>query len=184
MTSKTSNRFNSKGRRKDKTRSVYNQAIDRTIVEVLSQIERMSNGQLKREVEERCKRTIPPKTWSTHLKTMQIENYLLKDDTLQRNQKVFYSLTKYARELKDLKLLRTDAKRVAFIQIYANLLFRIIIEGNTYPGDDLENILNEIHANKQELYIDDIKKKFIESHVEKREQPTRNATPSHYYNIL
>ncbi len=103
MTSKTSNRFNSKGRRKDKTRSVYNQAIDRTIVEVLSQIERMSNGQLKREVEERCKRTISPKTWSTHLKTMQIENYLLKDDTLQRNQKVFYSLTEYAKELRDLK---------------------------------------------------------------------------------
>ena len=177
MTSKTSNRFNSKGRRKDKTRSVYNQAIDRTIVEVLSQIERMSNGQLKREVEERCKRTIPPKTWSTHLKTMQIENYLLKDDTLQRNQKVFYSLTEYARELKDLKLLRTDPKRVAFIQIYANLLFRIIIEGNTYPGDDLENILNEIHANKQELYIDDIKKKFIESHVEKRELTTVPEIP-------
>jgi DNA-binding HxlR family transcriptional regulator len=177
MTSKTSNGFNSKGRRKDKTRSVYNQAIDRTIVEVLSQIERMSNGQLKREVEERCKRTIPPKTWSAHLKTMQSENYLLKDDTLQRNQKVFYSLTEYAKELEDLKLLRTDPKRVAFIQIYANLLFRIIIEGNTYPGNDLENILNEIHANRQELYIDDIKKKFIESHVEKRELTTVPEIP-------
>jgi DNA-binding HxlR family transcriptional regulator len=185
MTSKTSKRFNSKGRRKDKTRNIYYQEIDLAIINVLSQIERMSNGQLKREVEKRCASTIPPKTWSTHLKKMQTENYLLKDDTLQRNQKVFYSLTEYAKELKDLKLLRTDPKRVAFIQIYANLLFRIIIEGNTYPGVDLENILNEIHANRQELYIDDIKKKFIESHVEKRELtvpeiPLRVITKTYY----
>ncbi|MGA9151094.1 MAG: hypothetical protein WBZ36_10985 [Candidatus Nitrosopolaris sp.] len=57
------------------------------------------------------------------------------------------------------------------------LVFRIIIEGNTYPGNDLENILNEIHANRQELYIDDIKKKFIESHVEKRELTTVPEIP-------
>jgi hypothetical protein len=41
----------------------------------------------------------------------------------------------------------------------------------------LENILNEIHANRQELYIDDIKKKFIESHVEKRELTTVPEIP-------
>jgi hypothetical protein len=116
---------------------------------------------------------------------MQTENYLHKDDTLQRNQKVFYYLTEYAKELRDLKLLRSDPKRVVFIQIYANLLFRIIIEGNTYPGNDLENILNEIHANRQELYIDDIKKKFIESPVEKRELivpeiPLRVTTTTYY----
>jgi hypothetical protein len=174
MTSKTSKR---KGRRKNKTRNIYYQAIDQAIVDVLSQVERMSNGELKREVEQRCESTIPSKTWSNHLKKMQLENYLLKDDTLQRNQKVFYSLTEFAKELRDLKLLRTDPKRVTFIQIYANLLFRIIIEGTAYPGDDLENILNEIHANKQELYIDDIKKKFIESHVEKRELTTVPEIP-------
>ena len=137
----------------------------------------MSNGQLRREVQERYKRTIPSKTWSTHLKTMQSENYLLKEDTLQRNQKVFYSLTEYAKVLRDLRLLRTDPKRAAFIQIYANLLFRIIIGGTTYPGVDLENILNEIHANRQELYIDDIRKKFIETQVEKRELTTVPEIP-------
>jgi hypothetical protein len=125
MTSKTGSCYNSKGRGKNKKkRGIYIQQIDRAIINVLSQIERMSNGQLKREVEKRCERTIPPKTWSTHLKTMQIENYLHKDDTLQRNQKVFYSLTEYAKQLRDLKLLHTDPKRVAFLQIYANLLFR------------------------------------------------------------
>ena len=187
MTSKTSNRFNSKGRGKGKTRNIYSQEIDRTIVDILSLRERMSNGQLKREIEERCKRTIPPKTWSTHLKTMQSENYLHKDDTAERNQKVFYSLTEYAKQLGDLRLLHfTDPKRVAFIQIYANLLFRIIIEGNTYPGDDLENILNEIHANREQLYIDDIKKEFIEGYVEKHElttspdMPLRVTTTTHY----
>jgi hypothetical protein len=114
------------------------------------------------------------------------ENYLLKDDTLQRNQKVFYSLTEYAKELRDLRLLSTDPKRVAFIQIYANLLFRIIIEGNTYPGDYLENILNEIHANREQLYIDVIKKEFVEGYVEKHELttspdiPVRVTTTTHY----
>jgi hypothetical protein len=162
MTSKTGNRFNSKARRKGKTRNIYYQEIDRAIADVLSQIERLSNGQLKREVEKRCENKIPSKTWSTHLKRMQTENYLLKDDTLQRNQKVFYSLTEYAKELRDLRLLRTDPKRVAFLQPYANLFFRIIIEGNTYAGVDLENILNEIHANRQELCIDDIKKEIMQ----------------------
>jgi hypothetical protein len=162
MTSKTSKRFNSKGRRKDKTRNIYYQEIDQAIVNILSQIERLSNGQLKREVEKRCENKIPSKTWSTHLKIMQTENYLLKDDTLQRNQKVFYSLTEYAKELRDLRLLSTDLKRVAFLQIYAILFFSMIIEGTTYAGDDLENILNEIHANRQQLCIDFIRKKPIE----------------------
>jgi hypothetical protein len=150
MTSKTSKRSNSKGRRKNKTRNIDYQEIDRAIVDVLSLRKRMSYGQLKREVEERCKRPIPPKTWSRHLETMRIKKY----DTLQRNQKVFYSLTEYAKELRDLRLVSTDPKRVAFIKIYANLLFRIIIEGTTYAGDNLENILNEIHANRQQLWID------------------------------
>jgi len=187
MTSKTGNRFNSKGRRRDKTRNIYYEEIDRAIVDILSLRERMSNGQLKREVEKRCENKIPSKTWSTHLKKMHLEeNYLLKDDTLQRNQKVFYSLTEYAKELRDLRLLRTDPKRGTFIQIYASLLFRIIIEGNTYPGDDLENILNEIHANREQLYIDNIKKEFIEGYVEKHELttspdlPLRVTTTTHY----
>ncbi len=88
---------------RNKTRSIYNQEIDRAIIDILSQIEKMSNGQLKREVEQRCERTITPKTLSTHLKRLQTENYLLKDDTLQRNQPVFYSLTEYAKQLRDLK---------------------------------------------------------------------------------
>ena len=106
----------------------------------------MNYGQLKKEVEKRVKkskRTIPPKTWSTHLKTMQRENYLLKDDTRQRTQPVYYSLTEYARQLRDLKILRMDPERVVFLQIYANLFFGIIIEGDTYLGVDLENILND-----------------------------------------
>jgi hypothetical protein len=75
MTSKTSERFNSKGRRKNKTRNIYYQAIDQAIVDILSLREGMSYGELKREVEKGCESTIPSKTWSTHLKTMQTENY-------------------------------------------------------------------------------------------------------------
>ena len=162
---------------RNKTRSIYNQEIDRAIIDILSQFERMSNGQLKRKVEQRCERTFTSKTWSTHLKRMQTENYLLKDDTLQRNQPVFYSLTEYAKQLRDLKLLHVDPEYVVFRQIYANLLFPIIIEGDTYVGVDLEEILDEIHANRQELCIDFIKKRPIEFYDAKSELTTVPEIP-------
>ena len=123
MTSKSGSRFTSK-------KNVYIQKIDRTVIDVLSHNKKMSYRRLKKEVEKRCKRTIPPKTWSNHLKAMQREDYLLKEDTGQRTQPVDYSLTECARQLRDLKILRMDPKRAVFLQIYANLFFGIIIEGS------------------------------------------------------
>src|SRR5215467_9520093 len=158
MTSRSGSRFTSKN-------NVYIQKIDRTIIDVLSRHEKMSYRQLKKEVEKRCKRStkpILPKTWSTHLKTMQRENYLIKDDTGQRTRPVYYSLTEYTRQLRDLKILRMDPQRVVFLQIYANLFSGVIIEGNTYVGVDLENILNEIHTSREELCVAAIKKKSVE----------------------
>jgi hypothetical protein len=172
MTSKNGSRFTSK----NNVQNVYIQEIDRAIIDVLSRIEKMNYGQLKKEVEKRCERTIPPKTWSTHLKTMQRENYLLKQDTWQRTQPVYYSLTEYARQLRDLKILRMDPQRVVFLQIYANLFSGIIIEGDTYVGDDLEDILNEIHTSREELCIAAIKKKSIE-YEEYEEKPELTTVP-------
>ena len=43
---------------------------------------------------------------------------------------MFYSLTEVAKELRDLKLLRMDPERLVFRQIYTNLFFRVIVEGN------------------------------------------------------
>ena len=60
------------------------------------------------------------------------------------------------------------------MQIY---FFSIIIEGITYVGVDLENILNEIHANRQQLCIDLIKKKTIEFSEEKPELTTAPEMP-------
>ena len=61
---------------------------------------------------------------------------MCKDDTRERNKKVFYSLTEGAKQLRDLMLLRMNPERLVFRQIYTNLLFRAIVEGNTYAGDD------------------------------------------------
>ena len=146
---------------------VYNQGIDRAVVNALSQANKMNNGQLKRQVEKILGKTILPKTWSTHLSKMRMEDYLIKEDTRERNKKVFYSLTERAKQLRDLNILRTEPEHLVFRQIYANLFFRAIVEGNTYAGDDLDTILNEIHANRQELYIDHIKKEYSQYYGEK-----------------
>ena len=107
---------------------------------------------------------------------MQRENYLHKQDTWQRTQPIYYSLTEYAKQLRDLKILRMDPQRVVFLQIYANLFSGIIIEGNTYVGVDLENILNEIHTSREELCIVTIKKKSIE-YEEYEEKPELTTVP-------
>ena len=179
MTSRSGSRFTSKN-------NVYIQKIDRTIIDVLSRHEKMSYRQLKKEVEKRCKRStkpILPKTWSTHLKTMQRENYLIKDDTGQRTRPVYYSLTEYAKQLRDLKILRMDPQRVVFLQIYANLFSGVIIEGNTYVGVDLENILNEIHTSREELCVAAIKKKSVE-YEEKPELTTLPERPLRTYTAI
>jgi hypothetical protein len=169
MTSRSGSRFTSKN-------NVYIQEIDLAIIEVFSRNEKMNYRQLKKEVEKRCKRPIPSKTWSIHLKTMQRENYLLKEDTWQRTQPVYYSLTEYARQLRDLKILCMDPRRVMFLQIYANLFSGIIIEGDTYIGVDLENILNEIHTSREELCVAAIKKKSVE-YEEYEEKPELTTVP-------
>jgi hypothetical protein len=175
MTSTTAYELNSDNRKKSNSRSGYNEGIDRAVISVLYRDNKMWNGQLKRNVEKSVGLTIPPKTWGTHLKKMQRENYLFKKDTRERNEKVFYSLTKGAKQLKDLMLLRTDPERSVFCQIYTNLFFRAIVEGNTYAGDDLDNILNEIHTSRRELHIKRV-------HIEKKyyhcyEKPDLTTVP-------
>jgi hypothetical protein len=132
----------------------------------------MNNGQLKREVQKTLGETLLPKTWSTHLSKMQNENYLLKEDTRERNKKVLYWLTEDAKQLRDLNLLRTEPEHLVFRQIYVNLFFRAIVEGNSYTGDDLDTILNEIRATRQELHIDHIKKGYSQSYAEKPQLTT------------
>ena len=146
MTNTTYHKPYLKTRKKNKASLVYNQEIDRSVINGLSLASRMNYGELKRHVEKTMGLTIPPKTWVAHLTKMQTENYLLKDDTQERNEKVFYSLTEVAKQLRDLMLLCMNPDRPVFRQIYTNLLFRAIVEGNTYAGDDLDNILREIHA--------------------------------------
>jgi hypothetical protein len=148
----------SKSKNNSKKGSTYNQEIDRVVVRELSQTGKMHSGRLKRVIEKTLGRRVTPKIWRNHLRKMQSENYLSREDTRERNTKVFYSLTERAIELRDLKILRMDPERSLFLQIYANLFFRAVIEGNQYAGDDLGYILNEIHVTKEELEIDYVKK--------------------------
>jgi hypothetical protein len=97
------------------------------------------------------------------------ENYLTKEDSRERGKKVFYSLTEGAKQRRDLKLLSTDPDHTHFQQIYANLFLRSIIEGNTYAAAELEDILKEIHATRQELNIDHFEKRYDEFYDERHE---------------
>jgi DNA-binding PadR family transcriptional regulator len=151
-----------KSKKKGKKVSGYNQEIDQVIVSALSKIAKLHHGQLKREVEQTLGIEITSKVWSNHLKKMQSENYLFKEDTRERTAKVFYSLTEKAVELRDLKILSMDPERSLFLQIYAHLFFRAVVDGTQYAGVDLGQILNEINATKEELQIDSIKKSMPE----------------------
>ena len=68
-----------------------------------------------------------------------------------------------------MKLLRTDSDDNKFSQIYGNLLIRAIIEpghyGCIYSG--LDQLLSDIHANRRDLVIIRIEKKYsdIKSHI-------------------
>jgi DNA-binding HxlR family transcriptional regulator len=149
---------NSKGKNKCRKVSTYNLKIDQVIVSALSKTAKIHHGQLKREVEQSIGVDITSKVFTNHLKKMQSENYLLREDTGERTTRVFYSLTEKAKELRDLRILSMDPERSLFLQKYANLFFRAVIDGTQYAGDDLEYILNEIHAIKEELQIESIKK--------------------------
>jgi len=171
-------------RRRGKERSVYNLEIDREVIGALTRFIKMNNGQMKREVQKKLG-SISPKTWDTHLKRMLAEGYLIKEDTRLRNQKVFYSLTQYAEQLRDLQILRTDPNHIVLRRIYADLFFRAIIEGNIYVHGDLDEILNEIHSNRDELRIDYIRKKYSEFYEDKPQLTTvPAASPNSVDNIL
>jgi hypothetical protein len=103
MTSKSGSRFDSKSRMRNKTRSIYNQEIDRAMI------------------------------------------------------------------------LRMDPQRVVFLQIYA-IIFSHYYRRGYICRVDLENILNEIHASREELCIAAIKKKSKE-YEEYEEKPELTTVP-------
>ena len=134
MTSTTYHKPYLKTRKKNKASLVYNQEIDRSVINGLSLASRMNYGELKRHVEKTMGLTIPPKTWVAHLTKMQTENYLLKDDTQERNEKVFYSLTEVAKQLRDLMLLCMIPIVQCFVKYTRICFFVLLSRGIRMPG--------------------------------------------------
>ena len=142
--------------------------IDVAIINSASEL--ITSGDLKRKIETSLGRSVKERNYFAHLKKMVKENILTRKDSGERGKRaVFYLLTEEAKKRKQLKLLRTDPDYNKFSQIYGNLLIRAIIEpghyGCIYSG--LNQLLSDIHANRRDLVIIRIEKKYsdIKSHI-------------------
>jgi len=133
----------------------YDNKIDDAIYNYLSRSESLGSTEMKSKLEGSLGRKISYDTYSAHIKTMVKEKDLLKLDTGERGKKsVYYSLSKGAKQKRDLRILRVHPERESLEKIYANLFVRSILAGGTYCDTDLDNILREIHASRDELIID------------------------------
>ncbi|MGN6631022.1 MAG: hypothetical protein ACTHKP_02120 [Nitrososphaeraceae archaeon] len=136
--------------------SKYNVKIDKIIIEVLYEYEiSRKSGELKYQIEKILCRTISPDTYSAHMNNLIKEKIVIKDDK-GRGKEIFYSLSEYGKKLKKLKLLRTDPDQEQFREIYANLFFYCILQGQEYNTDDLPQLLVDIEVSSKDLKIERI----------------------------
>lgn len=136
--------------------SKYNVKIDKIIIEVLYEYEiSRKSGELKYQIEKILCRTISPDTYSAHMNNLIKEKIVIKDDK-GRGKEIFYSLSEYGKKLKKLKLLRSDPDQDQFREIYANLFFYCILQGQEYNTDDLPQLLIDIGVSSKDLKIERI----------------------------
>jgi hypothetical protein len=140
-----------------KTKRQYDNKIDIIIYDLLTKTESLGSNEMKSKIEESLGRKISFDTYSIHAKRMVKEKDLLRHDTGERGKKsVSFSLTEGAKQRRDLKILRVHPEYKSLEKIYANLFLRGILSGETYGDSDLDNILKEIHASRNELVINRI----------------------------
>ena len=136
--------------------SKYNVKIDKIIIEVLYEYEiSRKSGELKYQIEKILCRTISPDTYSAHMNNLIKEKIVIKDDK-GRGKEIFYSLSEYGKKLKKLKLLRSDPDQDQFREIYANLFFYCILQGQEYNTDDLPQLLIDIGVSSKDIKIERI----------------------------
>lgn len=134
----------------------YDIELDKMIIKVLDEHKSSKkSGELKYQIEKLLGRTISPDTYSAHMNNLIIEKILVKDDK-GRGKEILYSLSGYGKKLKELKLLRTDQEQEKFKEIYANLFFYCILQGQEYNTDDLTQLLIDIGASTKDLKIEQI----------------------------
>jgi hypothetical protein len=145
----------------------YDEQIDIAIINELHNSEYIGSSSLKRKIERTLGRTINTRTYSDHLKSMVTDNLLKKNDTGERGKEsVFYSVTEEAKKRLKLGILRIEPKHELFKEIFINLLLRGITEGGTYVTSNLDELLHDIHATRQDLIIERIKENHSDYDVE------------------
>ena len=138
--------------------SKYDIEIDKITIEILDDCKLSKrSGELKDQIEKLLGRIISPDTYSAHLNNLIKERIVIKDDK-GRGKEILYSLSEYGTKLKKLKLLRTDEEQEQFREIYANLFFHSILEGQVYCTDDLRQLLKDIGIGSKDLKIERIEK--------------------------
>jgi hypothetical protein len=137
--------------------------------EVVSSKQQIRSGELKRELQQRLGREIPYSTFSVHIQSMLDKKELKRNEKIvDRSKHVFYCMPSEIKKQAQLRLIRTDPKNLLFKQIFTNLFLKGLIEGTSYSTDDLDGLLHEIGATRQDLILDHIEyeyNKYSEGHV-------------------
>jgi hypothetical protein len=95
------------------------------------------------------------------------DNLLNKYDTGQRGKKsVFYSITQEAEKRLKLGILTLQPKHELFKEIFTNLFLRGITEGDSYATANLDELLSDINATRQDLAIDHIERRYSKDDIE------------------
>lgn len=141
----------------------YDLDIDRSIYDIASSKQQIRSGELKRRIEEDLCRKISYSTFSAHIQAMLDKKELERDEKIiDRSKFVFYSVPTEIKKQAQLRIIRTDPKSQLFKRIFTNLFLNGMIEGSSYATGDLNDLLHEIGASRQDLIIDHVEDEFNE----------------------
>ena len=143
----------------------YDIRIDEAIVHVLSIGNRLNYRVLKERIEGIIDSVISDGTLSRHLQKMENDRLLNKVD-VGRGGKVFYLLTIESKKKEQLHLLKFNPQYELFRGIYAYMFLYGMPDENSYASDNLQHVLSEIHASKNDIFIDRIEKDHSDYQVE------------------
>jgi hypothetical protein len=132
----------------------YDIEIDNAIINVLKNTKRLSNGQLKTEIEDKVGRKVSPNTFGTHLSNLINRNVLQKED-LGRGSNVFYCLSELAGKKFELGLLGTDEVKIGLLRRIYNAIFFYHVfyyyPKIVFSDPDFREFLIKIGAEESEL---------------------------------
>jgi hypothetical protein len=75
---------------------------------------------------------------------------------------VLYSITPEMKKQAQLRIMRTDPNNQLFKQIFTNLFLRGMVEGQSFGTDNLDGLLEEISATREDLIIESIEEDYLD----------------------